>query len=365
MTGAAPDRPEVAAWDDFVESLRTAGEQMATDTAGLDPAEQADGYRALLRGVANQLGRFEIDRERPELVPFNGWRQKFLMDNPDFRYWVADIRADRRYRIRGNRGDAVFVSVTTYARTQGLDAEATARLDSDVISFDAAGNFEVTLGGTAPPQGDWLTLSDRTTVLWVRFFHEDVDADRLGECTIEPLDDPGPTAPPDPGRFAAQLGRMGAATQFLPRIFTTSAASDQDPPNEIRHWSEMAGGSVFTEPDIHYLRGGWQLEDGEALVVEGDLVACRYWNILAYSRFLNSLDYRSRRVSYTGRTATVTDGRYRFTLSARPPASAAGDWIDTEGRSFGIVVMRFLAPTETPALPRVRRVRLDELETDQ
>ena len=84
-------------WAELTGSLAGAGARMSELTAGLDPVEAADGHRALLRALNNQLGRLEVDRERPELVPFNGWREKFFMDNPDFRYWVADVRHDRRY----------------------------------------------------------------------------------------------------------------------------------------------------------------------------------------------------------------------------------------------------------------------------
>ncbi|MFW0787882.1 DUF1214 domain-containing protein [Gordonia sp. CPCC 206044] len=355
----AAERPEVSAWRSLVDALQSAGEQIADQTADLDPAEQADGFRALLRGLTNQLGRFEVDRERPELVAFNGWREKFLMDNPDFRYWFADLRSDRRYRIRGSRGDATYLSITAYARKGGLGAEATARLDSDAMTFGPDGEFEVTLGGDAPSAGNWLDLTDRTSVLWVRFFHDDVTTDRMGSCTIEPIDDPGPAIAPDPSVLGARIERLGATMRLLPQIFAGSTTDERESPNTIRHWSEMDGGAVFTEPGIHYLRGGWQLGPDEALVIEGDLVGCRYWNILAYSRFLNSLDYRSRPVSYTGATATIRDGRYRFVLAAQPPAS--GDWLDTEGRPFGVVVLRFLAPERTPDLPSVRRVRLDDL----
>ena len=100
------------AWRAFVAGLAEAGERLARRTEPLERDEQADGFRALLRALHNQLGRFEVDRERPELVPFNGWRQKFFMDNPDFLYWVADVRSDRRYRVQGTRGDAAFVSLT-------------------------------------------------------------------------------------------------------------------------------------------------------------------------------------------------------------------------------------------------------------
>lgn len=355
----AQARPEVAAWTGFVDALRAAGELVAADTADLSSTEQADGFRALLRAVTNQLSRLEVDRDRPELVAFNQWRQKFMMDNPDFHYWVADLRADGRYRIRGNRADAAYVSITVYAT--GKDTQASARIDGDAMSFDENGNYEVLLGGECPAQGDWLDLPERAGAVWVRHFHDDSRADRIGWCRIDPVALPPVPAPIDPARFTGQLSKLATTTSFLPRIWAAARAADQEQPNQLRHWEEMSGGAVFTEPGIHYLRGGWQLAPDEALVIEGDLVPCRYWNILAYSRFLNSLDHRYRPVSYTGATATVVDNRYRFVLAGTDPGVDGADWIDTENRPFGIVVMRFLQPEVPPQLPLVRLVPLTNL----
>ncbi|TMS52388.1 DUF1214 domain-containing protein [Mycobacterium sp. DBP42] len=359
-SSAEEPRAEVDAWNAFVDGLRTAGEQLASDSAGLPESERADGYRALLRGLSNQLGRFEVDRDKPELVAFNGWRQKFLMDNPDFRYWVADIRPDGRYRIRGNRGDAAYVSITVYGTGEN-GAQATARIDSDTMAFGADGGYELTVGGDRPPAGDWLDLPERATVVWVRHFHDGVQTERPGWCGIEPVEVPPIPAPIESVRFGKQLSKASAVITHLPRIWNAAASADHQTPNQLRHWSEMTGGAVFTEPAIQYVRGGWQLEPDEALLIEGDLVPCRYWNILAYSRFLNSLDYRHRQVSYTGATAHLDGGRYRFVVSATDPGPAAGDWIDSEGRAFGIVVMRFLQPEQQPALPSTRVVRIADL----
>jgi hypothetical protein len=90
------------AWEALVKGLEAAGRSLREQTRGLSREERADGHRALVRALNNQLGRFEVDRVKPELVPFNGWRQKFFMDNPDFLYWVADVDAGHRYRIRGH-----------------------------------------------------------------------------------------------------------------------------------------------------------------------------------------------------------------------------------------------------------------------
>lgn len=348
-------------WEALVESLRRAGEQLAGQTAELDAGERADGYRALLRALNNQLGRFEVDRERPEFVPFNGWREKFLMDNPDFRYWVADIRDDRRYRIRGTLGDALYQSITAYAGGGRVsDAAAASRIDSDHLTLDAERRFEVIASRERPGRGDWLALPRGAKALWLRQFHRDAATDRLGWCRIDALNDPPVPASIDPERFEHQLERLAKAMSILPQIMAGAIAADREQPNEIRHWSEMTGGAAFTEPDIHYLRGSWELEPDEALLIEGPLVPCRYWNVLLYSRFLNSLDYRHRRVSRTSATATLVDGRYRFTLASRDPGGP-GDWLDTEGRRFGLFVMRWLQPRNTPELPTVRRCKLSEL----
>src|SRR3546814_9819236 len=125
-TSGAPGQ----AWADLVDALRDAGELLFAQTAGLSEMERADALRALLRGLNNQLGRFEVDRERPELVAFNGWREKMFMDNPDFRYWVADIRDDRRYRITGAVGDPVYQSITAPQSAGPPESPATSRANT-------------------------------------------------------------------------------------------------------------------------------------------------------------------------------------------------------------------------------------------
>jgi len=348
------------AWAALVEGLRVAGERLASQNRDLDPRERADGYRALLRALNNQLSRFEVDRERPELVAFNGWREKFLMDNPDFRYWVADVRDDRRYRITGSIGDAIYQSITIYTGQRVGDAAATARVDSDRLSIDADGCFAVTLSRERPAYDDWLALSEGATMLWVRQFHRDAAVERLGWCRIDALDDPPVPPSIDADRFERQLQRLGRTMSMFPQVFAAAVTADLERPNEIRHWSEMTGGAAFTEPNIHYLRGAWELDEDEVLVIEGPVVPCRYWNVLLYSRFLNSLDYRYRRVSRTSGTATLVDGRYRFVLAPRDPGGP-GDWLDTEGRRFGLFVMRWLQPETVPTLPNVRRCKLSEV----
>lgn len=384
MVRGPDDDPVAEAWTALVDALAKGGEEIrALADAGVagHRLDRADAHRSLLRAVHNQLGRTEVDRGRPDLVPFNGWRSKFLMDNPDFSYWVADIADDVRYRIVGSVGRAVFTSITAYAATGVADAAATARIDSDALPIDADGRFELTVGPDDPTDPPTLVVPDGARALWVRMFHDHDhgaghDArdggDRTGDadagwCHIEPIDAvPAPSL--DHGRLAHQIRRAATAVSLWPRIVGASTAPDWEHPNEVRHWAEMTGGAAFTEPGIHYVRGSWVLEPDEALVIEGVLPSCRYWNVLLYSPFLNSLDHRHRRVSRAPSSSTVVDGRYRYVLAPHDPlgdpalGARSADHLDTEGRRAGIFVLRFLGADAPPELPSVARVRLGAVQ---
>ncbi|TDO08978.1 uncharacterized protein DUF1214 [Mycobacterium sp. BK086] len=336
-------------WTRLIDGLRDAGKKLDELTAGLDPREREDGFRALFRALNNLTGRFESDSDTPELMPFNGWREKFFMDNPDYRYWITDIRDDRAYRITGNVGDSRYQSITVYSGTLAT-AAAVARVDTDGLVIDADGTFELALD---VPAG--------ATSVWVRYIHDVVDPQRPGWCRIDTVNPPVSAPQPDPADLKRRLSQLGAFMAQIPTVYQFSVVEDVAAPNAVRHWSAMTGGAAFTEPGIEYVRGAWNLDEGEALAIEGAVPECRHWNIVLYSRFLNSLDYRHRVVCRTGATSTVSDGRFRFALAEHDPGIDGYDWLDTEGRTFGLFVMRFLQPPGDPELPTVRRVRVAEL----
>ncbi|MGV0714671.1 DUF1214 domain-containing protein [Mycolicibacterium sp. XJ662] len=356
-SGQSGQVPPIEGWEKLVDGLRDAGRRLDESTADLDSIDRADGFRALVRAANNLLGRFESSRDRPELVPFNGWRERFFMDNPDYRYWITDIRDDCVYRITGNVGDSVYQSMTVYAGTIE-NAAAVARTDTDSMAIDDNGDFEVLLSSDA----NHLELPDGSSSLWVRYVHTGSNPVDPGSCRIDVVQGQEAASAVDPSRLQRDLTKLGAFLGYLPDVFAAAAAGDMKTPNTVRHWSAMTGGAAFTEPGIHYLRGAWQLEDDEALVIEGSLPRCRHWNIVLYNRFLNSLDYRRHTVTHSAASTTVDDGHFRFVLAARAPGVEGYDWLDTEGRRFGLFVMRFLQPVDEPALPTARRVTLSELE---
>lgn len=349
-----------AAWRKLVDSLGEAGRRMDEAAAELSPEERADGFRALARALANQLGRLEVDDASPELAPFNLWRQKFYMDNPDCLYWVGEIARGGTYRITGNARHAAFTSINVYAGA-GLEAQTVARVTSDDLVLDAEGRFVLTLGGDqASAEGQWVVIPEGANMVWVRQFYD--DPDRMdGDCAIARLDAVATPAIIEPARFSRRLANTGATLNQASRAISRGWTAEVPGANTIREWSEMQGGAVYTEPGIHYQRGAWKLEPGQALVIEGRKVAARHSSVLLYSRFLNSLDYRNRQVSLAGpRIASDHEGRFRIVIAGEDPGVA--NWLDTEGRPFGLFVIRWLQPAETPELPTARVVSLADLK---
>jgi hypothetical protein len=353
-------RPEdpYAAWQKLVDGLAAAGRRMNDGTATLSTAERADGFRALARALANQLGRLEVDDAQPELAPFNLWRQKFYMDNPDCRYWVAELASGGCYRIDGSAHDAAFTSVNVYAGS-ALDARTVARITSDDFACDADGRFTLTLGGDPEAAvGQWMPIPGGANMLWVRQFY-DLPPRHEHTCSIRRVD--ATAVPPliEPGRFAHRLHNLGKSLDTAPRVIAHGGRPPESV-NAVREWSEMQGGAVYTEPGIHYQRGAWQLAPDEALVLEGEMAPARHMSVLLYSRFLNSLDFRNRTVSLTGpRIATDAAGRFRIVLAGSNPGVA--NWLDTEVRPYGLFVIRWLQPARTPLLPTARVVPVASL----
>jgi len=352
-------RDPLDAWTKLVDSLAAAGRRMDEGTRGLSPEERADGFRSLARALANQLGRLEADDARPELAPFNLWRQKFYMDNPDCLYWVAEISRGGCYRIEGTARGAVFTSVNVYAGT-GLQAQTVARITSDDLVCDTEGRFTLTLGGAAThARGQWVSIPEGANTVWVRQFYDE-PALMNGHCAITRVDPTEAPRPIEPTRFSRRLANMAATLDTASKVMA-HGGRNPDAINGVREWTEMQGGAVYTEPGIHYQRGAWQLRPDQALLIEGRMARARHMSILLYSRFLNSLDYRNRQVSLTGpHIRTDAEGRFRIVLAA--DARGRPNWLDTEGRPYGLFVIRWLQPQATPELPTVRVVTLTELE---
>lgn len=353
------------AWDKFVEGLKSAGKQMDTYTKDLDPMERADGFRAITRILAPNLEKLEMDGIIPEVIRDNKPNHKWFMDNPDGQYWHIVVDPKQKYLIKGNLGEACYTSVTAYRRTGDHWAQTTisASIGDDELNADKDGSFEVKVGGEQPSSGPWIPLEEGVWLIWIRQLFDDIYNDRHGWFTVKNLE---PVRPPtiEPEQFAEKLGLLGdVVSQIVSITYAQSMMESRHRPNEIRRWDEMKGGAVFTLAGIDYMRGSWQLGPDEALVLDGKITPCKHWNIVLYSRFLNSLEHRTRSVSLTGaRVTSAQDGAYRLVIAHSDPG--VPNWLDTEGREFGMYVIRWLFPEGETVLPTVKVMKLADLKLE-
>jgi hypothetical protein len=327
-----------------------------------------DGYRS----VANMLEgglflMFESDPERPFFRPIVSRSRKMLGDNADAIYYTAPVRSDRAYRVTGNLAGAVYMSFTVERNTSegGYSTETAGVINDDQFDIAADGSFEVFFGGPSRER-NWLGLVDGASEIIVRCYFEEstptaADPNRRVPLTIEPLEPVGPPAPWDDASVAAGWRRVAA--------FLRGRTLDQPKPGERVQPSwvsstpnvfpppELPGDFAFAAADAAYSMAPYLLGPDEALVVTGRWPKCRFANVSLWNRYLQTYDYAHRTASLNRASTTLeADGSYKIVIAHGDPG--VPNWIDTEGRGFGMVFWRFFLPegdVETPMAQVVKQ----------
>jgi hypothetical protein len=357
--GDSPDDAALrAAWGEFCDRLRAAGDQVFKDHNPPLPLQRADAFRFLTQnlGQAFDLALETKDPRYPVLHAFCTPLRKLGGDAADFTYRQAWIDGACVYRITGNTGTARFLNFTV----QGPRPEKQpgtgwpslhepfgdipeANLFKHEIQTAPDGSFELYLGGAQRGQ-NWLPTTPGTRKLFIRQGFDRWDEtparlsiERVGMDTPRPL--------PTPATIRTAIGWAGD--------FLTGA---------MRDWPDhpylYGGGAVDPEvvnafpPDpagdaaSDAKRGRaavnmcWQLGPDEALIVEFD-AHDGFWMLSMMGAFFNSMDYLYRPVSYTpARTAVDSDGVVRLVLAPDDPGYH--NWLDTQGFARGNLTYRSL-----------------------
>jgi len=120
---------------------------------------------------------------------------------------------------------------------------------------------------------------------------------------------------------------------------------------------ELPGTFAFAAADAAYSMAPYLLGPDEALVMTGRWPKCRFANVSLWNRYLQTYDYAHRTASLNRASTTLeADGSFRMVIAHDDPGVA--NWIDTEGRGFGMVFWRFFLPegeVETPVAEVVKR----------
>jgi hypothetical protein len=325
------------------------------------PQDVAEGMRAVMHALQGGLqGWFETDAEHPQFRRIVAPWRKFTGDNADAIYYDAAVRGDRRYRVRGRMDGAVYVSLTIEAGSH--DGRMGGRTDGVIndTQFDVAsdGSFEVWLGGPPQPR-NWIALPADASRVTTRHYYEDetcaaADPRKHPSLAIEVLDRVAKPTPPSDASVAEGLRRVAnfvraRTLEMPPPGKRAQPAFVSTTPNQFPAPCSPAGLGLAAL-DACYSMAPYVLGADQALVMRGRWPACRSANVDLWNRFQQTYDYANRQVTLNRKqTRLEPDGSFRIVIAHEDPG--VPNWLDTEGRPFGMVFWRFFladGPIETP-----------------
>lgn len=353
---AAPELS--AAFNELLDELRAFEQKLLTAEPALSEPDLLDGYRltfSLLRVTVDAY--VWGDRDNPVLVDVIGPYLKWGGDNSDAYYQLAPLDPARTYRVTGNRGDAVYLSMTVYGGPGGgqYSNRIVGTMNDRNLEFDAAGNFEFLLG-PEPRGGAWLRLDADAEFALTRDYLTEPGVGRRPVWKIEALE------PPARRRDSAEdlTRRLRSAKTWL-REQVSFLPSRIGPPNEIHEpfpVPEHAYG--WSAADAAYAMGAYELDPGQALVVTGTSPECAFWNLCLWNPFLHTYDSSYERVTINGAHISYEpDGSWEIVISDQDPGHP--NWVSTAGRTTGLIWLRWFLPEQTPARPQCRVVDADEV----
>tara|TARA_R110002049_G_scaffold53223_22_gene149051 strand:+ start:3252 stop:4436 length:1185 start_codon:yes stop_codon:yes gene_type:complete len=328
------------------------------------PQDYAEARRVMLHALMHGLQSWlEADPARPFFTPFINQHKKLLGDNPDARYYTAVIDDQHSYRIRGNLAGATYTSFTIElgAGTDGDGIGST--LNDTQFSADENGDYEIILSAEKA-EGNWLPLTKGASSVTTRHYYEreqSINNDRLHHIPIDiqNLEKVPPRQSPNDADIAAGIRRV---TTFVKGNVITMN-NDNSPswvsrvPNQFvpPKKDDSHEAITYAARDNVYSMAPFVLGPDQALLIRGRFPDCRFSNVVLFNRFLQTLDYEERTISLNrAQTVLDEDGNFEMILAHRDPGRP--NWLDTEGRPYGIMFWRFqlpkgdIAPLETEVI---------------
>ncbi|MFP8870501.1 MAG: hypothetical protein VCB43_03145, partial [Myxococcota bacterium] len=211
-------------WDDFCETLRSAGNVILRDATPDDAFERAEGFRYLSRLTRVALESYIefADPEFPILRRPAHETVKIGADNPDNHYQSAAISGAHEYRIRGKRNTVHYLGMGTYVGNYGSGGRMGQSgyiegvdLDIDIDNGqDNAqdGNFEILLSCKEQPGKNWLPMEPDTSSLIIRQTFQDRKTEVIADITIERI---GSDLRPEPITALKVDEGLAAASQYV------------------------------------------------------------------------------------------------------------------------------------------------------
>jgi hypothetical protein len=359
------------ALQELIATLQDVESRYCAEEWGLiDADDTADCIRSVMHTLEGALFlMFESDPDRPFFRPIVSRSRKMLGDNPDAIYYTAPVRSERAYRVWGNTAGAAYLSFTVELHDPegGYSTQTSGVLRDNDFDITPSGDFELVFGGDERPR-NWLALPPGAGEIVVRCYFEEptpaaADPTRIVPLHIEPLEPVGPPPRWDDASVAAGIHRV---TNFVRgRTLDQPKTGERVQPEWVSttpnqfNKPDYPGELGFSAFDAVYAMAPYFLGPDEALVVTGRWPACRFANPRALEPLPADVRLRAPAGRNRANTTLQADGSFKLVLAHEDPGMP--NWIDTEGRPFGMMFFRFFLPEETVETPQCEVVNLTTL----
>lgn len=358
------------AWEDFCDTLKTAGTSLLYGSAPLDPFQQAEGIRYLSRLTRAGLDAF-IEHADPQFPSFKRMVHetvKLGADNPDNHYSNAQVSGEYEYRIWGNRNSVFYMGFFTqngsYGSTGGLSP--CGLIEDSHIEFEADGSFEIFVTKENTPskfgtgkRKNWLKIEAETTLLMLRQTFMDTKNEVAAEVHIECLGGAEKPLPLSPELVYNGLNMAGTFVAGASFLFSKWATGFTKHPNQLPLFSPEVSNAAGGDNNIWYYHSYWKLADDEALYIHFTPPKCKYWNFQLNNYWMESLDYRHFNIHINMHTAHVEpDGSVQLFVAHQKPAHS--NWIDTVHHNEGTMLLRWAYADSNPQ-PNIKVIKFSDI----
>lgn len=328
--------------------------------------DRAQGYRYALRRVAQYADLFFTDHNSATPTPSRcpTLLCKYGFDNPDTVYLAFNPLDGRNsYRLKGRLG---AVSYTTYQIFQigpnGFNGGASK--ESDQLILEPDGRFEILLAAENPDNHpNFMRLApEGAGQLVIRQLFKDWNMETETAYEIEALLPDGVTSAPPPVLSTEMFDRraIGFAMLIKNNMRRYREILADAPVNTLPQSKGQAGVDDGGFPTNFTTQMRYELQPGEAILIEVDATDAVYSNIQLGTLWGESPDYANRTVSYNdGQAHLDSDGVYRYVIAETDPG--VPNWLDATGHPQGGVFHRWQSPSGPLPKPQTKVLLLSEL----
>lgn len=362
MTSADAARtPELVAWRDLCRRFEALGERLLGDEFPGAPEDRVEGFAHLAEQVVCWLGWAvgHADPRRPAFQRQNDLFTQWGGPNADNVYRHARVDPALRYRVTGRMHSCDDFILAVRAGYMHMEQWGTLeQVTASELGICPGDDFELLLGNGAGP--GWIPLPEGAVMASIREYYFDWEPREPATFTIECLDVDDASGRRTGPALAAQLEEAAALTEhsilYWSRYLRDARAERVD--NSFAAPLTVAKGLAAAR----YAYCFYALAPDEALVVDSDVPAARYWSLQLYTHgWFELIDVADRMTSINHEQAIISpDGRVRVVVAHEDPGVA--NWLDTGGRGEALLMFRWFWPTAEPT-PTATVVKSAELPT--